>query len=66
MLRRFFITLGLGIAILHGGSLQAQDTGKKIPRLLVITESKGFVHSVVKRPAPDKFCLVEEALTRLG
>ena len=35
-------------------------------KLLVITESKGFVHSVVKRPAPDTFCTVEKALTKLG
>lgn len=64
MLRRTLLTLGLGALCAAG--LQAQETTKKIPKLLVITESKGFVHSVVKRPAPDKFCLVEEALTKLG
>ena len=64
MLRRNLLSLGLGVLCASG--LFAQDGEKKIPKLLVITESKGFVHEVVKRPAPDKFCIVEEALTKLG
>lgn len=64
MLRRNLLSLGLGVLCASG--LFAQDGEKKIPKLLVITESKGFVHGVVKRPAPDKFCIVEEALTKLG
>lgn len=35
-------------------------------RLLVITQSKGFTHSPVKRPAPDQLCLVEQQLKELG
>jgi type 1 glutamine amidotransferase len=35
-------------------------------KLLVITQSKGFVHEVVKRPMPDEFCLVEKVLTEIG
>jgi type 1 glutamine amidotransferase len=50
--------------LLMAGTVFAQDAKK--PRLLVITESKGFVHSVVKRPAPETFCTVEKALTKLA
>ncbi len=35
-------------------------------RLLVITESRGFVHDVVRRPKDGSFCLVEQILTELG
>lgn len=35
-------------------------------KLLVITESKGFVHGVVKRPKPEELCLVEKSLIALG
>ena len=64
MLRRTLLSVGLGALCATG--LFAQEGEKKVHKLLVITESKGFVHSVVKRPAPDKFCIVEEALTKLG
>ncbi|MFM7109923.1 MAG: hypothetical protein ACKO26_02185, partial [Planctomycetota bacterium] len=59
-----FRSMAAVAAFLFAGAVLAQDARK--PKLLVITESKGFVHSVVKRPAPDKFCIVEEALTKLG
>ena len=42
-----------------------QETAKP-KKILVITESKGFVHSVVKRPSPNEHCLVEKVLTQLG
>ena len=35
-------------------------------RLLVITQSRGFVHSPVKRPMPDQPCLVEQQVKELG
>ena len=35
-------------------------------KLLVITQSKGFQHGPVKRPAPDQPCLVEQQLKELG
>lgn len=35
-------------------------------RILVITESKGFVHSVVKRPTNGQLCIVEKALQEIG
>ena len=59
-----FRSLAATAALLLAGITFAQDARK--PKLLVITESKGFVHSVVKRPAPDTFCTVEKALTKLG
>ena len=41
----------------------AEAAAKKI---LVITQSKGFQHGVVKRPAPDQLCLVEQQVKELG
>jgi uncharacterized protein len=35
-------------------------------KILVITESKGFMHSVVKRPTNGELCLVEKALQEIG
>jgi uncharacterized protein len=35
-------------------------------KILVITESKGFVHSVVKRPTNGELCIVEKALQEIG
>ena len=43
----------------------AQES-KSTKKLLVITESKGFVHPVVKRPKPEELCLVEKSLIALG
>ena len=42
-----------------------QPAGKKY-KMLVMTQSKGFVHEVVKRPAPDQLCLVEKVMIELG
>ncbi len=47
-------------------SLSFSQETKSTKKLLVITESKGFVHGVVKRPKPDELCLVEKALIELG
>jgi uncharacterized protein len=41
----------------------AEAAAKKI---LVVTQSKSFQHGVVKRPAPDQLCLVEQQLKELG
>jgi uncharacterized protein len=35
-------------------------------KILVITQSKGFVHSVVKRPTNGELCTVEKALQEIG
>jgi type 1 glutamine amidotransferase len=57
------------LAVLLAGSAGPARAGDRQPakkkRLLVITESKGFVHDVVKRH-DDKPCLVEEILAKIG
>ncbi|HSH95011.1 MAG TPA: ThuA domain-containing protein [Roseimicrobium sp.] len=35
-------------------------------KVLVLTQSKGFVHSVVKRPSPDELCLVEKTMIEIA
>jgi type 1 glutamine amidotransferase len=54
----------LGLASLALGADPAPAGGKK--KLLVITESRGFVHGCVRRPAADQLCLVEKAITEIG
>jgi len=44
-------------------TLHAEAAAKK---MLVITQSKGFTHNPVKRPAPDQLCLVEQTLNDIG
>jgi type 1 glutamine amidotransferase len=77
-MRRFLfglLSLLLGLA----ATVQAGEGKKtaKPKRLLVITESKGYVHDVVRRPKgagkeiipssePEKMALVEKVLTKLG
>ena len=51
------------IALLTSLALPAVAAPKKI---LVITQSKGFRHGPVTRPAPDQLCLVEKTLEELG
>lgn len=64
--------LGLGAVLLLAGltgTASAADEKKPATtkkKLLVITQSKGFVHDVVKRPKPDELCLVEQILTEIG
>lgn len=71
MLRRGFLlglalALGLSVSQAKAAEKPAANQGGKPKKLLLITESKGFVHSVVKRPKADEFCLVEKTLTQLG
>ena len=51
------------LATLVLASASAEAAAKKI---LVITQSKGFQHNPVKRPAPDQLCLVEQQMKELG
>jgi type 1 glutamine amidotransferase len=53
----------IALVSLLAAALTATAAPKKI---LVITQSKGFVHGSVKRPAPDQLCLVEQTLIELG
>jgi len=64
--------MGIGLAslLLAGGlgvvlAADPEPAGGKM-KLLVITESKGFVHNCVRRPKPDELCLVEKALIEIG
>jgi type 1 glutamine amidotransferase len=61
---------GLAVVGLFAVVAAAAPAGEKKPevkkKLLVITQSKGFVHDVVKRPKPDELCLVEQILTEIG
>ncbi|MSR31772.1 MAG: ThuA domain-containing protein [Gemmataceae bacterium] len=54
------LTLALVVVVGVSPALAAEKN------LLVITESKGFVHSVVKRPKAEELCLVEKTLILLG
>ena len=49
--------------LLAGFTFAAAAAPKKI---LVVTQSKGFMHGAVKRPAPDQLCLVEQTLEKIG
>jgi type 1 glutamine amidotransferase len=53
-------------ALLGAGVVGAEEKKATKKRLLVITESKGFVHGVVKRPKADELCLVEKTLIEMG
>jgi type 1 glutamine amidotransferase len=66
-MRRWGVLLA-GLFVLAGFSFgRADDKPAAKKRLLVITESKGFVHDCVNRKrAGGKLCLVEQALTELG
>ena len=56
---RTLIGLGLG-ALFAAGACAAPK------KILVITESKGFRHDVVKRPTNGQLCIVEKALQEIG
>jgi type 1 glutamine amidotransferase len=53
-------------SVLVTGFLTAREDKPAPKKLLVITESRGFVHDVVRRPKDGSFCLVEKVLTELG
>ncbi|NBR07306.1 MAG: ThuA domain-containing protein [Planctomycetes bacterium] len=53
-------------ALFLATNVSFSQESKSAKKLLVITESKGFVHGVVKRPKPEELCLVEKSLIALG
>lgn len=53
-----------GLSEIVKATLDFFDLHLKHPRVLLFTQSAGFVHDVVKRAAQDKLCLVEEQLTK--
>jgi type 1 glutamine amidotransferase len=54
----------LGIVSQAPGADPEPKGGKK--KLLVITESRGFVHGCVRRPSKNELCLVEKTITEIG
>jgi type 1 glutamine amidotransferase len=62
---RIALAAGL-LTTLLGTTTLAADKSHPKKRLLVITESRGFVHDVVRRPKDGSLCLVEKTLIDLG
>src|SRR4051794_26524210 len=64
LLMRF---LSLTAALLCAGALTAAEKPAEAKkRLLVITQSAGFVHGVVKRPNENELSLAEKTLIEIG
>ena len=61
-MKRMVIAVVVGLMVCAAPLSAGEKTKKK---LLVITESKGFVHSVVNRGKNDK-CLVEKTFLELA
>jgi uncharacterized protein len=53
----------VGLAL---STLVAAGAAAAPKKILVVTQSKGFVHSVVKRPTNGELCIVEKALQEIG
>src|SRR5687768_9246573 len=64
LMRRALIVAALAVLSAGAGVSWAQETAKK--KLLVITESKGFVHDVVRRGKDGSLCLVEKTFQDLA
>jgi len=58
---RFFLLAALSALMVF--ERPAQAAPKKI---LVITQSRGFTHGVVRRPGKDQLCVVEKTLAKIG
>src|SRR5688572_5199453 len=59
MIKRIVLYVALAVSM----TLSASAAPKKI---LVVTESKGFTHSVVKRPTNGELCVVEKVMQEIG
>ena len=63
---RFLIT-AIAVFVGIGASIGAADAADTKPlKVFFLTQSGGFEHSVVKRPAVDKLSLAEETVTAIG
>ncbi len=56
-------SLLLTVAALPSVELPVAHASEEVPRVLFLTHSAGFVHSVVRRPAPDQLAHAERVLT---
>ena len=52
-------SLLLTVAALPSVELPEAHAAAEVPRVLFLTHSAGFVHSVVRRPAPDQLAHAE-------
>ena len=62
---KLLIRGALACALACGLAAIVPAAGAAPKKILVITESKGFTHSVVKRGG-DGLCLVEKTLAKIG
>ena len=58
-----FSSLLLTVAALPSVELPEAHAAVEVPRVLFLTHSAGFVHSVVRRPSPDQLAHAERVLT---
>lgn len=59
MMKRFVLCSLLAASI-------ASPTAAAPKKILVVTQSKGFTHSVVKRPTNGELCIVEKVMQEIG
>src|SRR5580698_6268906 len=63
-MKKLFVVLLIG-AFALAAPIQAQESGTPKKKLLLITESKGFVHDVVNRKK-NPLCVVEKTFLELA
>ncbi len=66
MKQRWFVPFAKTLSLLVALAVTAATATAAPKRILVITQSKGFKHGVVSRPAPDQLCLVEKTVQEIG
>lgn len=66
MKQRWFTPLAQSLALLVALAVTVTTATAAPKRILVITQSKGFRHGPVTRPAPDQLCLVEKTVQEIG
>jgi type 1 glutamine amidotransferase len=66
MKKSFLHLAGRTLALLAALAVAATTASAAPKKILVITQSKGFRHGPVTRPAPDQLCLVEKTLQEIG
>ena len=62
----WFVPFAKTLALLVALAVTATAVTAAPKRILVLTQSKGFQHDAVKRPAPDQLCLVEKTVEEIG
>ncbi len=57
------VCLSVLASLSPGSPLQQPESENPVPKVLFLTHSAGFVHSVVRRPAPEQLAFAERVLT---